>query len=99
MGPVSPRFGKSVLILSANFDRVIPLNHRKVLLPIIRSVGAGDYGISLDAADKGVCGVSEGIVVQRRHFKVLLVLRTSTQRSGVQTQCIGIDIVINPDTL
>ncbi len=38
-------------------------------------------------------------VIDRRHSEILLILRVSAQRTGVDSQSVGIDVVVDSDAL
>ena len=59
MCAIAARLGVSVLILSADLDGVVALDHREVLLPIIGSIWPSDDRVSLDTAHEPIGGVSE----------------------------------------
>src|SRR5712691_790348 len=100
MGPVTTRFGVGVLKLAPYLDGMVALDHREVLLPIVGSVWTSDNGVTLDAADHRVIRISEiSQIIKAGHAKILLVLRPRTQRILVETQSVGIDVVVKANAL
>ena len=90
----------AILVLTPDLDCVVALNHCKVLLPVVARIGSGNDWIALHTPDKRISGCSEvPQVINRWYSEVFFVLRAGTQRSCVDSQRIGVDIVIDPDSL
>ena len=76
MSSISARFGKCVLILAPNLDRMVPFDHGQMFLPIVRSIGASNDRVALDAAHHGIVCISEvPEIVKTGNHEVLFILR------------------------
>ena len=76
-----------MLEISAQLDRVIPLDPREMFRPVYGLVGLRAEGISLNAAD--VATITKMVEIDIRHTEV-----SRTERTGVDAQALGINFVV-----
>src|SRR5262249_10629613 len=99
---IAARLCVCILVLTTNFDRVVPLDHREVLLPVIGSIGSRNNWVSLDAAHDCVPATRGSEVPKIVHSwdaKVLSVVGSRPQRTSVNTQIIRVDVIVHSNAL
>src|SRR2546423_1714809 len=77
---------------------MVSFDHGEVFLPVIGSIGSGDNWVPLNPTEHITVGEVPQII-NCGNAKVFLVVRASTKRTGVKPQSVGIDIVVDTDTL